>query len=50
MYKKKLDEIDIESWNVEVHCNSIKKCVLDDISDLVGKSTEKQESRGFHRK
>jgi len=31
----------MEICNVEVQCNSTKKCVLDNISDLVGKIDRK---------
>jgi hypothetical protein len=35
--EEKLSAIKCESGNVEVQWNNIKKCVLDNISDLVGK-------------
>jgi hypothetical protein len=35
--EEKLCAIECESGNVEVQWNSIKKCVLDTVSDLVGK-------------
>jgi len=34
---EKLGGIGCDSWNVEVQWNNIKECVLDTISDLVGK-------------
>jgi hypothetical protein len=37
MVYKKLRTIKCESGNMEVHCNNIKKCVLDAMSNLVGK-------------
>jgi flagellar biosynthesis component FlhA len=33
----KLDEIECDSESVEVQCNNIKECVLDTLSDLIGK-------------
>jgi hypothetical protein len=35
--EEKLSEIECESGNVEVQRKNIKKCVLDTMSDLVGK-------------
>jgi hypothetical protein len=35
--EEKLDAINCESGNVEVQWNNIKKCMLDTMSDLVGK-------------
>jgi hypothetical protein len=47
--EKNLYVTEWESGNVEVQRNNIKKCVLDTVTDLVGK-TGKQESHGLHRK
>jgi hypothetical protein len=46
----KLGAIKCESGNAEVQWNNIKKCVLDTMSDLVGKSRGEQESHGLHRR
>jgi hypothetical protein len=35
--EEELGAIGCDSWNVEVQWNNIKDCVLDNISDLVGK-------------
>ena len=35
--EEKLGAIECESWNAEVQWKNIKECVLDTISDLVGK-------------
>lgn len=35
--KEKLGGIKCESGNVEVLCDNIQKCMLDSVSDLVGK-------------
>jgi len=37
----KLDGTECESRNVEVQWNNIKKCVLDTMSDLIGKVDSK---------
>jgi hypothetical protein len=34
----------------KVQWNNIKECVLDTVSDLVGKSRREQENHGLHRK
>jgi hypothetical protein len=39
--EEKLGVIKCESGNVEVQCNNIKKCMLDAMSDLVGKVEKK---------
>jgi hypothetical protein len=39
--ERKLGEIECDSGNVEVLWNNIKECVLDTLSDLVGKSKKR---------
>jgi len=46
----KLGAIECDSGNVEVQWNNIKECVLDTLSDRLGKSRRKQENHGLHRK
>jgi len=48
--EEKIGAIGCDSGNVEVRWNNIKECVLDTISDLVGKSRRWQENHGLHRK
>jgi hypothetical protein len=38
---EEFDAIDFESGNVEVLWNNIKKCMLDTMSDLIGKVDRK---------
>jgi hypothetical protein len=47
--KWKLGATECDSRNVEVQWNNIKECVLDTLSDLVGK-VEKQENHRLRRK
>jgi hypothetical protein len=39
--RKKLGAINCEGGNVEVQWNNVKKCMLDTMNDLVGKSNRK---------
>ena len=48
--EEKLGAMGCESGNLEVQWNNINECVLDTISDLVGKVEEGQENHGLHRK
>jgi hypothetical protein len=48
--ERKLGAFECDSGNVEVQWNNIKECVLDTLSDLVGKSSREQENNGLHRK
>jgi hypothetical protein len=41
--------IKCESGNVEMQWNNMKKCVLDTMSDLVGKVERRAKSRRLHR-
>jgi len=36
--------------NTDVQWNNIKECMLDNISDLVGKVEKRGENHGLHRK
>jgi hypothetical protein len=47
--EEKLGAIKYESGNVEVQCKNIKKCVLDTMSDLIGK-VERRASHGLYRR
>jgi len=46
----KLDAIGCDSENVEVQWNNTKECVLDTVSDLVGKVENKAKNHGLNRK
>jgi hypothetical protein len=48
--EEKLGVIKRESGNMEVQWNNIKKCVLDTMSNLVGKVERRARSRGLHRR
>jgi hypothetical protein len=48
--EENLSSIKCESGNVEVQWNNIKKCVLDTMSDLVGKVERRARSHGLHRR
>jgi flagellar biosynthesis component FlhA len=48
--EEKLGAIESESGNAEVQWKNIKECVLDTISDLVGKVRIERAKHGLHRK
>ena len=48
--EENLGAIECERGNAEVQWKNIKECVLDNISDLVGKWRREQENHVVHKK